>query len=74
MMHVLTRQEISKKKSSEFADGDCVKVGKYLIWIRYGQFSRPSLLTTVSTIEDFRDMTMRKWPVYIANFISCYND
>ncbi len=68
-IYILTREELKNSKAGNFKDGDVVICGKYHIHITYGNYSRPSLLTTVTTREDIRDLPMRKHPQYIRNFI-----
>jgi hypothetical protein len=74
MMHIITRKELKNKVSREYKEGDCIRVGKYYIWIKYGQYDTPSLKTTVSTEDSFADIPLRKIPQYILDFIGCLND
>lgn len=69
-MYILTREELKTKGAFQFKDGDMVICNKYYIHIKYGNYNRPSLLTTVSTREDLRDLKLSKQPYYIRDFIS----
>jgi len=68
-MYILTRDELKNKGAFQFKDGDMVICNKYYIHIKYGNYNRPSLLTTVSTREDLRDLKLSKQPYYIRDFI-----
>lgn len=68
-LYVLDMAEFKSKSASEFKDGDVVVCRKYFINITYGNFERPSLLTTVTTREDIRNLPMSKQPQYIRDFI-----
>jgi len=65
-----SRQELKNKSARQFKQGDVITCGKYFIWIKYGNYDTPSLLTTVSSIDDIRDLKMSKHPYYIREFIS----
>jgi hypothetical protein len=69
MRYIFTRQELKNKSASQFKEGDTIICGNYFIWIKYGQYTLPSLLTTVSTRYDLRDLNLSKQPEYIRNFI-----
>ena len=43
MRYNFTRAELKTKKASEFKEGDVIKTGIYYIYIKYGQYDRPSL-------------------------------
>lgn len=68
-VYIVSREELKNKSAQEFKDGDIVICNKYYIQITYGNFKSPSLLTTVSTREDIRDLPMSKQPYYIRDFI-----
>lgn len=65
-MYILTRGELKNAGAYDFEEGNVVICGKYYIHIKYGDYYRPSLLTTVNTRED---IPMRKHPQYIRDFI-----
>lgn len=69
MRHKFTRQELKNKSVRQFKEGDVIVCNNYFIWIKYGKYSLPSLLTVVSTKYDMRDMRMHKQPQYIRDFI-----
>lgn len=64
-----TRQELKNKSANQFKEGDVIKCNKYFIWIKYGKFLRASMLTTVNTEYDLRDLPINKQPYYIREFI-----
>jgi hypothetical protein len=78
-MFILTREELKQTGASNFKHGDCVICGNYLIHIKYHNYDNsktfhyPSLLTTVNTRNDIRDIIMSKQPQYIRDFIEDYN-
>jgi hypothetical protein len=47
MRYKLTRQELHKAKASDYKEGDIVQVGKYDIYIKYGQHDTPALCSRV---------------------------
>lgn len=67
--NILNREELKNSGAYNFKHGDLVICGQYYIHIKYGNYSRPSMMTTVNTRYDFRDLPMRKHPQYIRNFI-----
>jgi len=67
--YCFTRKELNNKSAMQFKDGDIIECGKYFVWIKYGNYTRPSLLTTVSTCYDLRDMKLCKQPQFIRDFI-----
>jgi len=73
MIYKLTRAELKTRMASEFKEGDIIHVGKYYINIRYGNYTIPSLKTTVETEEgkilDCTAGLRGSWPYYIDNFI-----
>ena len=73
MRYELTRKQLKATNIMDFKDGDVVVCGKYFIQIRYKNheytFSRPSLLTTVSTRFDLRNLKISAQPYYIRDFI-----
>ena len=68
-VYKVDRKELKELKASDFNDDDTVICGKYYIHIKYGNFKRPSLLTTVSTRGDLRDLCINQQPIYIRDFI-----
>ena len=38
-----TRKELKEQKASNFEDGDIIRIAPYYIYIKYGQYDRPSL-------------------------------
>ena len=68
-LYILTRQELKEKGAFQFKDGDVVICNKYYIHIMYGSYRRPSMLTTVNTRYDLRNLPMNKQPYYIRDFI-----
>ena len=70
MQYKFTREELKHKSGRQFNDGDVIVCGNYFIWIKYGNFNTPSLLTRVSTRFDLRDIKLHKWPCYIKDFVS----
>lgn len=69
MLYKFTRDELKNKSARQFNEGDVIKVGKYYIHIRYGEYNVP-LKTTVNTEDDIRDLTLHKQPKYIHDFKS----
>ena len=72
--YILTKKELKNAGSFQFKDGDIVICNKYYIHIKYGDYNRPSLLTTVNTRDDIRDLPMSKQPYYIRDFIERTED
>ena len=65
-----SRLELKNRAAEEFKEGDVIVCNNYFIWIKYGDFRLPSLLTTVSTKYDLRNLRLSKWPYYISDFVS----
>lgn len=70
MRYNFDRQELKNKSVRQFKEGDVIKCGKYFIWVKYGHYTTPTLLTTVNTKYDLRDLQIYKQPCYIREFIS----
>lgn len=73
-MFILTKEELKNSGAFKFKEGDYIICGNYFIKIKYGNYPRPSFLTTVSTREDIRDLAMSKHPKYIRDFIEKWSD
>jgi hypothetical protein len=71
MEYNLNRKELKNKSAIEFKDGDVISInnGKYYIWIKYGNYSIPSLLTTVEPENSFMPLKLHQVPQYIKDFI-----
>jgi len=69
-VYKFTMKELKNRAAEEFEDGDTVICNNYYIWIKYGNYKRPSFHTTVSTKYDMRDLLLHKWPYYISDFVS----
>ncbi len=55
-VYKLTRKELKQTGSCNFNEGDRIICNKYHIKIKYGDYSHPSMLSTVNTEEDLRDL------------------
>ncbi|MDD5022242.1 MAG: hypothetical protein PHR82_08980 [Endomicrobiaceae bacterium] len=73
MRYNKTRAELKNDGALNYKDGDVIKCGKYYIWIKYGDYKTPSLLTRVNTEETLIYLPLSKWPQYISDFIRSYN-
>ena len=72
MRYNFTRAELKTKKASEFKEGDVIKTGIYYIYIKYGQYDRPSLCSYHQR-EDFKPCGCTPGcdrPYYIDIFLS----
>jgi hypothetical protein len=78
MIYKFTRQELKKKKASDFKEGDVIKVGIYFIYIHYKSrdgkhsYDRPSLCSYHER-EDFKPCGCTPGadrPYYIDDFIN----
>ena len=76
----LTREELKKKKATDFNDGDVIKCGRYTINISYtdphGIHNYPmpvSFYTTVNKGSSKKPLLSCDVPKYIRQFINCYN-
>jgi len=66
---LVNRKELKDLNISDFKESDCIICNGYYIHVKYGEYSRASMLTTVTTRYDLRDLKMSKHPQYIRNFI-----
>lgn len=76
MRYKLTRQELSKSRASDFAEGDIVNVGSYDIYIRYtskdgqSRYDIPGLCSYVEKNWVVLDCTPGiELPYYIDDFL-----
>lgn len=67
MLYNFTRQELKNKSARQFNEGDVVKVGKYYIHVKYGEYASP-LKTTVNTEDSIIDLPLHRQPQYIHDF------
>lgn len=71
MYHNLTRREIRQRNGTEFEDGDTINISDshYEIWIKYGQFEKPNMHSTVFDLNrnKFQDVVFRQ--DYIRDFL-----
>lgn len=67
-LYEVSRSELKQMAAEMCNDGDIVKVGKYYIHIKYGEFKHPSLKTTINTEDNIRDLFLHQWPNYITDF------
>lgn len=76
MKYSYSRKELKSHAAYEYRDGDVIEVdnGRYYIWIKYGNYTRPSFLTTVEPKESFLELPIRKQPQYIRDFIEKTKD
>lgn len=76
-VYILTREELKQSGASNFKHGDIIICGKYCIHITYKttqhECRHASMLTTVNTRENLRDLPMSKQPQFIRDFIEDYN-
>ena len=68
-LYVLTKSELKEKKASDFREGDIIACNKYRIEIKYGNFTRANMMTTVYTQDDIRSLAMYKQPNCRREFI-----
>lgn len=72
-LYSVDRKELRKLGASQFAPGDIIRVGKYYIHIKYGNFDTPALETWVED-ENFKPINCTPGsskgftPYYIADF------
>ena len=63
-------------KASDFKDGTIIECGKYLIFIKYGEYKRPSLMSYVELKDKpFKSLSCvpgvrNGIPYYVDNFLS----
>ena len=72
MLYRFTRAELKNKKASEFKEGDVIKTGIYYIYIKYGNYKRPSLCSYHER-EDFKPCGCVPGcdrPYYIDDFLN----
>ena len=43
MIYKFTRKELKNQKASNFKEGDVINIDPYFIFIKYGNYDRPSL-------------------------------
>jgi len=72
-VYKITKKELKELFIEDFEEGDLIRVGDYLISVEYGQYSHPSLKTTVS--KDFQELGCTVGvrggrPYFLDNFIS----
>jgi hypothetical protein len=70
MKYKFTRKELKAKKASDFKDGDAIECSCYIIFIKYGEYKRPSLCSYIERIDcrPFR-CSVETRPYYIDDFI-----
>ena len=70
-----TRAELKKKRALDFKEGDWVLVGKYVIYIKFGNYTTPYLCSEVGLInEPFKRLDCTPGvtngrPYYIEDFL-----
>ena len=72
MVYKMTRKELKQRKASDFKEGDVIKTGKYYIYIKYGEYARPSLCSYIER-EDFKPCGCTAGvdrPYYIDDFLN----
>lgn len=74
-MNVYTykRKDLKILKASEFDDGDVIRVSKYIIFIKYGDYGRPSMLSRVENYATSKHLGCTPGvdiPYYIDDFLS----
>ena len=71
MYYNFSRSELKEKNGTDFKSGDTINISDshYEIWIKYGEFDRPSLCSTVFDINKgkFQDVVFRQ--DYIRDFL-----
>ena len=71
MYYSFTRKELKQKRGTDFKNGDIINIkdSHYEIWIKYGDFEKPSLCSTVFDINKgkFQDVVFRQ--DYIRDFL-----
>ena len=74
-LYNFTSKELRQIKASQFKEGDIIKVSKYYIHIKYGQYDIPSLMTWIED-ENFKSIDCTPGgsrgftPYYIDDFKS----
>lgn len=76
MLKTVTRKELKSLKASDFKEGDCIKTGKYHIYIRYRDsnsgrsYDSPALCSFVEVNDRIIDCTPGvERPYYIDDFL-----
>lgn len=71
MYYSFTRNELRQKSGTDFKDGDTINISDshYEIWIKYGNFAKPNMHSTVFDLNrnKFQDVVFRQ--DYIRNFL-----
>ena len=71
MYYNFSRSELRQKNGTDFKEGDTINISDshYEIWIKYGEFDRPSLCSNVFDINKgkFQDVVFRQ--DYIRDFL-----
>ena len=70
-LYSVSREELKEIKASQFKEGDVIKVSRYLIHIKYGNFDTPSLC---SWVEDDNFKTIDCTPGSSEGFTPYYID
>lgn len=65
----LTRQELERKSPKDFLDGEKIRVGKYLIFIKQGDWGVNVNTYAESDDNPMMPMAAGKMPSYIRRFI-----
>lgn len=72
MQYEFTRRELKKKRASDFKEGDIIKTGIYYIYIKYGNYTKPSLCSYHER-KDFKPCGCTPGcdrPYYIDDFLN----
>lgn len=71
MFYNLSRRELRSKNGTDFKDGDIINItdSHYEIWIKYGEYQKPNMHSTVFDVNKgkFQDVVFRQ--DYIRDFL-----
>lgn len=71
MYYSFTRNELRQKSGTEFEDGDIINISDshYEIWIKYGDFVKPNMHSTVFDLNRGKNQGVVFRQDYIRNFL-----
>lgn len=66
---ILSRQELSRKPPRDFNDKDVLRVGKYMIFIKQGDWGTNVNTYAESDDAPFVALSYAKMPLYLRRFV-----